>query len=116
MQTQPRPRGRAARALVEASVRARIAGDRLEEVVGGIRRLELLGVLAAPPVPQQDQVAGPRRELLAPEQLLRAPADRKLTDRPLAAVENRVGERLGLVDRRHGLWLETHLLPSPVEL
>src|SRR5581483_9903920 len=76
----------------------------------------LPGVLGLPAVPQQDQVAGARRELLAPEELLGAPADRKLAHGPLEAVDDRLRERLGLVDRRHRLRLVADVLPRHVEL
>src|SRR5205085_5695449 len=111
-----RPGRRAARPVVEAAVRARVAGEWLEEVVGRVDRLRLLGVLALPAHAEEHQVAGARRELLAPEELLRAPADRQLAYRVLHAVQDGLGERLGLVDRRHGLRLVADILPVAVEL
>src|SRR5947209_2344097 len=92
--------GFTARSTPLTIARARIAGQRLEEVVGRVDRLRLAGVLALPAHPKQHQVAGARRQLLTPEELLRAPADRKLADRVLHAVQDGFRERLGLVDGR----------------
>src|SRR4051794_24605720 len=115
-QAERRPERRAARLAVEAAVGARVAGDRLEEVVGRVEGLVLAGVLRFPAGAQQDEVARPRRELLTPHQLLGAPADRQLADRALAAVDDRGGERLRRVDRRHRHRLLADLLAVAVEL
>src|SRR4051794_9026180 len=57
-QAERGPERRAARLGVEAAVGARVAGDRLEQVVGRVERLVLPRVLRLPPAPQQDEVAG----------------------------------------------------------
>src|SRR5436190_6837878 len=57
-EAQRRPERRGPRAVVEAAVRARVPGERLEEVVGRADRLVLAGVLAAPGHAPQHQVAG----------------------------------------------------------
>src|SRR5206468_492297 len=98
------------------ALRPGVARQRLEEVVRGVLRLQLLRVLALPAVSQEHEVAGPRRQLLAPERLLRPPAERQLADRMLAAANNRCRKRLRLVDRRHGLRLQADLLTRAVEL
>ena len=51
-----------------------------------------------------------------PEELLGGPREGELALRPLAATENRRGDDLRLVDRRHGLGLLTLLLAATVEL
>src|SRR3954454_22103859 len=57
-QAQRGPGRRAARLVVEAPVRAGVAGQRLEEVVRRVERLVLRRVLALPAHPEQHQVAG----------------------------------------------------------
>src|SRR6476619_4276182 len=115
-EAERRPERRGPGLGIEAAVRSGIARERPEEVVGCAERLVLVRVLGLPAHPQQHQVARPRRELLAPHQLLRAPADGQLADRVLAAVEHGVRKGLGLVDRRHRLRLLAELLPVAVEL
>src|SRR5204862_1437570 len=66
-QPELRPRARLACAIVEASVRARVARKRLEQVVRRVDRLVLVGVLVLPAAPTQHPVPGARGELLAPE-------------------------------------------------
>src|SRR5205823_7958388 len=110
------PERAAARSIVEATVGARIAWQRLEQVVGRVDGLRLAGVLALPAVPEQDEIARARGELLAPEELLRAPAHRQLPDRLLHAEERSLGVRLRLVDRRYRLRLVADLLAVAVEL
>src|SRR3954471_21851670 len=87
-QAQRRPGRARARLRVEAAVCTRVPGERLEEIVGRIERLVLLRVLALPAHAQEHRVAGARRELLTPHQLLRAPADRQLADGLLATVQH----------------------------
>src|ERR1700751_2488082 len=116
MEPDPRPRRRFAGLLVEPSVRSRIAKHRLEQVVGRVLRLELLRVLGLPACAKEHEIAGPWRQLLAPERLLRAPAEGGLARRPLAAADNGFGKRLRLVDRRNRLWLQADLLARAVEL
>src|SRR4051794_32162120 len=111
-----RPRRRRTRLSVEAAVRARVARERLEQVVRRIDRFRLAGVLAFPAHAEEHLVAQARRELLAPEELLGAPAYGQLADRVLRAVQDCVRERLGLVDRRHRLRLVADLLAAAVEL
>src|SRR3954463_13656502 len=113
---EPRPDGRLARLIVEPAVGAGIARQRLRGGVRGGLRLRLLRVLTLPAVPEQDEIAGARRDFLAPEQLLRAPAERQLAHRPFAAPDRRLREWLRLVDRRHRLGLKAHLLACAVEL
>src|SRR5919201_2730367 len=60
-QAYRRPQGRGPGAVVEAPVRARIAGERGEEVVGRVDRLRLAGRLLLPAHPQQHPVAEARR-------------------------------------------------------
>src|SRR5205823_1722737 len=81
-----------------------------------VQRLRLAGVLALPAHPAQHEVAGARRDLLSPEELLCAPADRQLAYRALAAMEDGGRERLGLVDGRHRLRLLADLLTIALEL
>src|SRR5436190_6869775 len=105
-----------ARAVVEATVGTGIPRQRLEQVVGRVDRLRLAGVLALPAVSEQDEITRARRELLSPEELLRAPAHRQLAHRVLHAEERCLRVRLGLVDRRDRLRLVADLLPVAVEL
>jgi hypothetical protein len=91
-------------------VRSRVTRDHAEEAVRRVGRFELARVLAFPAGPHQHEVSGARRELLTPEELLRAPAERELADRALAAAHDRFGERLGLIDRRDRLRLVADLL------
>src|SRR3954449_4150688 len=56
------PCGRLPRLGVEAAVRAGIARQRLEEVVGRVDRLRLLRVLALPAHAEQHAIGEPRRE------------------------------------------------------
>src|SRR2546423_11220024 len=93
-----------------------VSREGIEQVVGRVDRLVLAGVLLLPADATEHPVARTRRELLAPEELLGTPRDWELTDRLLSAVEYRVGERLRLVDRRHGLRLLADLLAITVEL
>src|SRR3954471_7855326 len=115
-QAQRRPQRRLTRLIVEPAVRARISGQRLVEVVGGADRLRPTRVLAFPAHAPEHPVAGAWRELLAPQELLRAPADRKLADRVLATMQDRLRVRLRLVDRRHRLRLVADALARAVEL
>src|SRR5581483_6246234 len=94
------PRRALPRPVGEAAAGAGVARKRLEQVVRRVDRLRVRRVLALPAHAPEHPVAGARRELLAPEELLRAPPDRQLADRVLAAVQHRLRERLGLVDRR----------------
>src|SRR5581483_1702037 len=80
-QPERRPEGAAAGARREPPARALVARERLEEVVRGVDRLRLVRVLPAPSVAPEHEVAEPRGELLAPEELLGAPRDRQLADR-----------------------------------
>jgi hypothetical protein len=96
-------------------MRARIAGQRLEEVVRRVERLRLAGVLTLPAHPEQHQVAGARRELLTPEELLRAPA---VEPDELEEATGIKGERLAAAveeaKRRFGVIAEvTDTTPSP---
>src|SRR5947209_5092829 len=93
-----------------------VAGQGLEEVVRRADGLVLTGVLPLPAVSEEHEVAGARRELLPPEELLGPPAERQLTHRMLEAVHDALGERLRLVDRRDGLRLLADVLPRHVEL
>src|SRR3954452_23067959 len=97
-------------------MRARIARQRLEQIVRGSDRFLRTSGLVLPAAAAEDPVPGSWGQLLAPEQLLRAPADRQLANRVLGAMEHRVRIELRLVDGRHRLGLLAHLLAIPVEL
>src|SRR5438045_215453 len=72
-EAQRRPRRALSRPPVETAVCARVAGQRLKEIVGRVDRLVLARVLPFPAHAQEHQVAGARGQLLAPHQLLGAP-------------------------------------------
>src|SRR5438034_1664272 len=116
MEAQPGPGGRISSPLVESAVGTRVARERLEQVVRRVDRLGLVRVLSLPAVPPQDEIGGPRRELLAPQRLLSAPADGELTLGPLATAHDGGREGLRFVDRRHRLRLEPNSLARAVEL
>src|SRR5262249_50277452 len=91
--------------LVEAAVRSRVARHRLGPGVRGGLRLQLLRVLRLPTCAKKNEIADPRGELLAPERLLGAPAERELPRRALTAADDCLGEPLRLGDRRDRPWL-----------
>lgn len=116
MEAQPGPGGRLSSLLVESASGSRVARERLEQVVRGADHLGLVRVLSLPAVPPQDEIGGARRELLAPQRLLSAPADGELALGSLATADDGGCDRLRFVDRRYRLRLEADSLARAVEL
>src|SRR5262249_4797691 len=78
--------------------------------------LQLVRVLGLPACATKHKVAGTRGNLLTPQRLLRAPAQRELPRRAFPGADDGLGDRLRPVDRRNRLWLQADLLPCAVEL